>query len=129
MLSGEIALKNNHYYYWVCMCAQMFVYQHIDIYAVHILCIYEEKISMHVCICEYICTCVCICLLCIWNEYIYMCVICVCYYICACMYISINSVYILLRAYIVCLCVCAGMNVYAYVYICECLHMCIAMHT
>ena len=43
---------------WVCMCAQMFVHQHIDIYAVHILCIYEEKISMHVCICEYICACV-----------------------------------------------------------------------
>ena len=55
---------------WVCMCAQMFVYQHIDIYAVHILCIYKEKISMHVCICEYIC--VCICLSCIWNVLIYI---------------------------------------------------------
>ena len=37
---------------WACMCAQIFVYQQIDIHAGHILCIYEEKISMHVCICE-----------------------------------------------------------------------------
>ena len=37
---------------WICMCVQMFVYLHIDIYAVHILCICEEKISMHVCIYE-----------------------------------------------------------------------------
>ena len=28
---------------WVCMCLQMFVYQHMDIYAVHILFINEEK--------------------------------------------------------------------------------------
>ena len=35
----------------MCICVQMFVYHHIDIYAVHIPCIYEEKISMHVCIC------------------------------------------------------------------------------
>ena len=32
----------------VCMCVQMLVHQHIYIYAGHILCIYVEKISMHV---------------------------------------------------------------------------------
>ena len=49
----------NYYYYyyyiceyvcicvWVCMCVKILVYQHVDIYAGHILCIYEEKISMH----------------------------------------------------------------------------------
>ena len=49
----------------VCMCVHIFVDQHIDIYAGHILCIYEEKISTHVCIFEYIYTCACIYLSCI----------------------------------------------------------------
>ena len=34
------------------VCVQIFMYQHIDIYAVHLLCIYDEKISMYVCICK-----------------------------------------------------------------------------
>ena len=49
--------------------------------------------------------------------YIYIYAIFVCYYICACIYISDYSLYMLIRAFIVCLCVCAGKNICAYVYI------------
>ena len=86
----------------------------IIIYTEHILCIYEEKISMHVCICEYIyacvcIACVCICLSCIWNVsiYIYMSSVYVIVYVHVCIFqcISVNSAHKLLRAYTACVCV------------------------
>ena len=67
---------------YVCihMCIQIFVYQHIYMYAGHILCIYDKKILKHVCICEYIYACVCICLSHICNVFIYICYLCMLLY-------------------------------------------------
>ena len=59
---------------------------------------------------------------------VYIYVICVHNWICACMYISVYSVYMLLHAYIVCLCECADMNVCVYIYICNLMFICEHMH-
>ena len=64
------------------MRVQIFVHRHIDIYAGHILCIYVENISMHVCICEYIYMYIYLCLSCIWNVFIHICYLCMLLYMC-----------------------------------------------
>ena len=50
----------------------------MDIYAGHIICIYEEEISQHVCIGEYIYACMCVYMFVVYIEclHTYICYIC-----------------------------------------------------